>query len=123
MQMIRHQNIFADKHATIQTGLAKLSEIFVDFEVGENRFAIFGASGDEVERVAGEKPVKTFESGRTLVWGHMQNVAAVCDRRKNFEWEVGGHRPPLQQSAELVEERMIYFKYFLAPKTKLLGLE
>ena len=27
------------------------------------------------------------------------------------------------RSTELVEERMVYFKHFLAPKTKLLGLE
>jgi hypothetical protein len=63
MLMIRHQDVFADKHATRQSGLAKFSDIFVDFDVGENRFAVFGAGGDEVKRMAGEKPVKTFESG------------------------------------------------------------
>jgi hypothetical protein len=35
----------------------------VDFGVGKNGFAVFGVRGDEVERMAGEKPVKTFEPG------------------------------------------------------------
>ncbi len=65
MQMIRHQDIFADEHATRQTRLAKLPEILVNFGVGENGFAVLGVRGDEVERMAGEKPVKTFES---LFW-------------------------------------------------------
>jgi len=49
-------------------------------------FAVFGVGGDEVERMAGEKPVKTLESRRTLVRIHGGIVAAVCDRRKKFEW-------------------------------------
>jgi len=36
--------------------------------------------------MAGEKPVKTLESRRTLVRIHGGIVAAVCDRRKKFEW-------------------------------------
>jgi len=63
MQMIRHQNIFADKYTSRQSSLAELSEIFVNFGAGKKGFAVFGIRGDEVERVAGEKPVKTFESG------------------------------------------------------------
>ena len=86
MEMIRHQNIFADEYTTRQAGLAKLSEVFVDFDIGENGFAVFGVGGDEVERMAGEKPVKTLEPGRTLIRVHGEIVAAVCDRRKKFEW-------------------------------------
>ncbi len=70
MQMIRHQNIFADENATRQSGFAELSEIFVDFGAGEKGFAVLGIRGDEVERVAGEEPIKTFESGRTLIRVH-----------------------------------------------------
>ncbi|MEI8292057.1 MAG: hypothetical protein WCH99_21515, partial [Verrucomicrobiota bacterium] len=55
--------VFSDEDAAGQTRLAKLSKIFVDFGVGENGFAAFGIGGDEVERMAGEKPVKTLESG------------------------------------------------------------
>jgi hypothetical protein len=58
--MIRHQNISSDKHATFQTGLTKPSEIFVNLGVGQNLPAVFSASGDEIERMADEKPVKTF---------------------------------------------------------------
>jgi hypothetical protein len=36
--------------------------------------------------MAGEKPVKTLESRRTLVRIHGGIVAAVCDRRKKFKW-------------------------------------
>jgi hypothetical protein len=82
MEMIRHQDVFADEHAARQSSHAKLSEIFVNFGVGENGFAVFGAGGDEVERIVGEKPVKTFESGRTLVWVHAKIVAALCERRR-----------------------------------------
>ena len=77
MQMIRHQNVFADEHPTRQAGLAKFSEIFVDFGIGENGFAVFGASGNKVERMAGEQPVKTFESGRTFVRVHMENCSGA----------------------------------------------
>ena len=70
MQMIRHQNIFADEHATRQSGLTKLPKIFVDFGAGKKGFAVLGIRGDEVERVAGEEPIKTFESGRTLIRVH-----------------------------------------------------
>ena len=61
--MIRHKNIFADKHAPRQSGLAKLPEIFVNRSVGENGFTVFGAGGDKIERMASEKPFKTLESG------------------------------------------------------------
>ena len=63
MQMIRHQNVFADEDAACQTGFTKLPEGFVNFGVGENGFAVFGAGGDEVERMTREKLVETFESG------------------------------------------------------------
>jgi len=56
-------------------------KMFVDFGGGENRFAVFGSGGDEVERVVGEKPVETFDSGRTLIRIHAHN----CSR---------GLRPP-----------------------------
>jgi hypothetical protein len=62
MEMIRHQDVFADEHAARQSSHAKLPEILVDFDVGKNGFATFGVRGDEVERMAGEKPVKPFES-------------------------------------------------------------
>jgi len=60
--MIRHQNIFTDEHATCQPRLAKLSERFVNVGAGKKGFAVFGVGSDEVERMAREKPVKTFES-------------------------------------------------------------
>ncbi len=82
MQMIRHENIFTDEYATLQSSLAKFPEIFMDFGVGENGFAVFGAGGDEVERMAGEKLVESFESGRTLIRVHEQIVAALCERRR-----------------------------------------
>jgi hypothetical protein len=66
MEMIRHQDVFAHEHAACPADLAKLSEIFVDSGVGENRFAGFGAGGNEVERMAGEKSAKTLESSWRL---------------------------------------------------------
>ena len=62
MQMIGHQNVFADEDAAFQTSLAKLSEIFVNSGVGEGGFAVFGVGGNEVERVTDKKPVETFKA-------------------------------------------------------------
>ena len=90
--MIRHQNIFANEHAARQTRLAKRSKILVDPGVGEQGFAILGIRGDEVKRMTGEKPVKTFESlwGRSmtafpLVRVHARNDSGFNARRKKFE--------------------------------------
>jgi hypothetical protein len=61
MQVIGHQDVFADKHAAHQARLAELSENFMDSGVGENGFSVFRAGGDKVKRMADEKPVKTLE--------------------------------------------------------------
>jgi len=80
MQMIRHQNIFANEHAACQTGFAKLSKVFVSFGVGENGFAVFGAGGDEVERMTCEKPVETLEAGlRRCVTADLVSGIHGCD--------------------------------------------
>ena len=46
---------------------------------------VLGAGGDEVDRVADEKPVKTLESERALVRVHARIVTAQCESRKKFE--------------------------------------
>ena len=92
VEMIRHQNIFANEHSMRQASLAKLSEIFVDFGVDENGFAGFSVRGDEVERMAGEKPVKTFESGRTFIRVHAQDCSGICRPDGAGEWGGAGYQ-------------------------------
>jgi hypothetical protein len=94
--MIRHQNVFADKYATFQADMAKLPESFMNLGVRENGFAVFGIRSDEVERMAREKLLKTFQSGRTFVRVHDSILAARCERRKDFEKRRAVTDPPLQ---------------------------
>ena len=47
----------------------------MDFGVGENRFAVFRAGGDKIERVTGEKPVELFESRRPLIRIHASDCS------------------------------------------------
>lgn len=61
MQMIRHQDVSADKDAPFQTSPAEFLEVLVDFGVREDALTILRAGGDEVERVADENPVKPPE--------------------------------------------------------------
>lgn len=61
MQMIRHQDVSTDKDATLQTSPAELLEVLVDCGFREDGPTILRASGDEVERMADEKPVEPLE--------------------------------------------------------------
>ena len=73
----------------------------MDFGVGENWFSVFGACGDEVKRMADEKPVETFESGRAQLRLHGEIVTVPASAGRNFGDDDGGHRrhrPPLQRA-------------------------
>ncbi|MFO1487692.1 MAG: hypothetical protein U1F65_04365 [Verrucomicrobiota bacterium] len=95
MEMIRHQNIVADEYTTRQPCLAKLAEIFMNFGVGKNGFAVFGVRGDEVRGLLVKSRSRRLSlclgcSGGVVTAGELPEfmpgiVAALCERRKKLK--------------------------------------
>jgi len=64
MDMVRHDDVATDENAMVSGFFGKGTEGLMDKRLGEDRHAVVGTEGDEVEKLVGMNSIETGKTRR-----------------------------------------------------------